>query len=158
MSQSGQLGEPSGRVSAARGRGAKSDKSGKSGKSGKSKDNKSKDKKAATQSTGAGKSDGPERPGASGHRFGPELACSECGILWDIHQRDPKPCATKVANDAFARRPAVGFDDNSGTAGTAGTAGIASKSEGTEGQAATPVGSAESRGSSDSATDSTNSD
>ncbi len=51
------------------------------------------------------KNDAGDRPGASGHRFGPELACSECGILWDVHQREPKPCRTEPVPDAFARRP-----------------------------------------------------
>lgn len=148
MSQSGQQGEPSGRAGAARGHGAKSEKSGKSGKAkGNKSDNKSKDKRSAAKSTGTGKGDGPERPGASGHRFGPDLACSECGILWDLHQREPKPCKTEAAGDAFARRPAVGFD---------GTAGAASKSEGAAGQAAAT--STEPQGSSDSATESSNND
>jgi hypothetical protein len=56
------------------------------------------------------KNDGPDRPGASGHRFGPELACSECGILWDVHQREPKPCRTETVPDAFARRPSGDFE------------------------------------------------
>jgi len=60
----------------------------------------------------AGKSDAADRPGASGHRFGPDLACSECGILWDVHQRDPKPCQTEAMKDAFARRPSGDFDSN----------------------------------------------
>jgi hypothetical protein len=48
-----------------------------------------------------------ERPGASGHRFGPDLACSECGIQWDVHQREPHPCKTDLEDqaDAFLRRP-----------------------------------------------------
>jgi hypothetical protein len=48
-----------------------------------------------------------DRPGASGHRFGPDLACSECGIQWDAHQREPKPCKTETSTDAFTRRPVV---------------------------------------------------
>ena len=40
------------------------------------------------------KVDGKERPTAWGHRFGPDLACSECGLTWDEHQRDPAPCTT----------------------------------------------------------------
>jgi len=65
-----------------------------------------------TTKTGeARKSDSPDRPGASGHRFGPELTCSECGILWDVHQREPKPCKTDVVADVFARRPSGDFDD-----------------------------------------------
>ena len=61
----------------------------------------------ATARAAAAKSEGADRPGASGHRFGPELACSECGIAWDVHQREPKPCKTEVPAepDAFARRP-----------------------------------------------------
>ena len=48
-----------------------------------------------------------DRPTASGHRFGPDLACSECGIGWDEHQRNPLPCASKAeaAADVFNRRP-----------------------------------------------------
>ena len=50
-----------------------------------------------------------DRPAASGHRFGPDLACSECGVSWDLHQREPSPCrseAGRVAEaDVFARRP-----------------------------------------------------
>lgn len=37
------------------------------------------------------------RPGAGGHRFGPDLQCSECGRYWDAHQQNPRPCATAVA-------------------------------------------------------------
>ena len=48
-----------------------------------------------------------DRPGASGHRFGPDLACSECGIAWDVHQRTPAPCAKDAPADAFLRRPPV---------------------------------------------------
>jgi len=49
-----------------------------------------------------------DRPGASGHRFGPDLACSECGIQWDVHQREPHPCKIDLEeeSDAFLRRPA----------------------------------------------------
>lgn len=71
---------------------------------------------AAGGSAGAGKNDSADRPGASGHRFGPDLACSECGILWDVHQRDPKPCQTEKAQDAFARRPSGDFDAGSAPA------------------------------------------
>ena len=46
-----------------------------------------------------------ERPGASGHRFGPDLACSECGIHWDAHQREPMPCEKDAPGDVFLRRP-----------------------------------------------------
>ena len=46
-----------------------------------------------------------DRPGASGHRFGPGLVCSECGIRWDAHQRSPHPCAVELPDDPFARRP-----------------------------------------------------
>ena len=48
-----------------------------------------------------------DRPGASGHRFGPDLACSECGIHWDAHQRAPAPCAKDQPSDVFLRRPAL---------------------------------------------------
>ena len=47
------------------------------------------------------------RPAASGHRFGPDLACSECGIQWDAHQREPAPCAKEDASQVFLRRPAA---------------------------------------------------
>jgi hypothetical protein len=46
-----------------------------------------------------------DRPGASGHRFGPDLQCSECGIGWDEHQRNPHPCKTETDAEAFNRRP-----------------------------------------------------
>jgi hypothetical protein len=46
-----------------------------------------------------------DRPGASGHRFGPRLVCSECGVRWDVHQRNPQPCAVEAPSDPFARRP-----------------------------------------------------
>ena len=46
-----------------------------------------------------------DRPAASGHRFGPDLACSECGIQWDAHQRSPAPCDKEAQADAFLRRP-----------------------------------------------------
>ena len=49
-----------------------------------------------------------DRPAASGHRFGPDLACSECGMHWEAHQREPAPCATEEADDAF-------FDDTQET-------------------------------------------
>ena len=52
-----------------------------------------------------------DRPGASGHRFGPDLACSECGVAWDAHQREPIPCRSAATVDAFARRPAAGHED-----------------------------------------------
>ncbi len=73
---------------------------------------------AARESRGArepagSKNDAGDRPGASGHRFGPELACSECGILWDVHQREPKPCRTEPVPDAFARRPSGDSSDKS---------------------------------------------
>ncbi len=34
------------------------------------------------------------RPGAGGHRFGPELQCTECGRYWDAHQQNPRPCSS----------------------------------------------------------------
>ncbi len=73
---------------------------------------------AARESARAGKNDAPDRPGASGHRFGPDLTCSECGILWDVHQRDPKPCKTETLRDAFARRPSGDFEASSTSAAT----------------------------------------
>ncbi len=38
-----------------------------------------------------------ERPTASGHRFGPELDCQECGRMWDDHQREPSICTASGA-------------------------------------------------------------
>lgn len=46
-----------------------------------------------------------ELPAASGHRFGPGLSCSECGIRWEDHKRKPAPCRGEPAADPFARRP-----------------------------------------------------
>jgi len=43
-----------------------------------------------------------QRPGASGHRFGPNLQCSECGVTWDAHQLEPSPCLKLAADDACA--------------------------------------------------------
>jgi len=57
-------------------------------------------------SPAADPTDPADRPAASGHRFGPRLMCSECGVRWDVHQRDPQPCrASPPAPDPFARRP-----------------------------------------------------
>ena len=50
-------------------------------------------------------SDPGDRPGASGHRFGPGLVCSECGLRWDAHQRAPRPCVSASPPDPFDRRP-----------------------------------------------------
>ncbi len=42
------------------------------------------------------------RPGAGGHRFGPDLQCTECGRYWDAHQQTPRPCSHSLrAVDAF---------------------------------------------------------
>lgn len=54
---------------------------------------------------GAAAPDPADRPGASGHRFGPGLVCSECGVRWDAHQRSPHPCTVDLPHDPFARRP-----------------------------------------------------
>ncbi len=48
-----------------------------------------------------------DRPGADGHRFGPDLACAECGIAWDAHQQEPSPCVKDSPQDAFMRRPMI---------------------------------------------------
>ena len=46
------------------------------------------------------------RPPASGHRFGPDLTCSECGVTWDEHQKDPNPCEhTDERQDCFEAQP-----------------------------------------------------
>ncbi|MBY0401361.1 hypothetical protein K2X89_13765 [Myxococcota bacterium] len=58
-------------------------------------------------SAGAPAPDPADRPGASGHRFGPGLVCSECGIRWDAHQRSPHPCTLDLPADPFARRPGL---------------------------------------------------
>lgn len=52
-----------------------------------------------------------DRPAASGHRFGPDLACSECGVQWDAHQRTPAPCESETNEDVFLRRPSIEDDD-----------------------------------------------
>ena len=41
-------------------------------------------------------SDAASRPGAEGHRFGPDLSCSECGVTWEAHQIDPRKCVDDV--------------------------------------------------------------
>lgn len=38
------------------------------------------------------------RPEAGGHRFGPDLQCTECGRYWEEHQRQPSPCSTSVSD------------------------------------------------------------
>jgi hypothetical protein len=43
-----------------------------------------------------------DRPSASGHRFGPDLSCSECGITWDEHQAEPGPCDKSAGTPAIA--------------------------------------------------------
>jgi hypothetical protein len=45
--------------------------------------------------------DGKDRPTARGHRFGPDLTCSECGLSWEEHQASPGPC-TKVTGNEVA--------------------------------------------------------
>jgi hypothetical protein len=54
------------------------------------------------------------RPSASGHRFGPDLACSECGVTWDEHQKDPRDCNLDVPAETVAkpleRKPTVAQD------------------------------------------------
>ncbi len=42
------------------------------------------------------------RPGAGGHRFGPDLQCTECGRYWDAHQQNPRPCTTPPRGSAAA--------------------------------------------------------
>ncbi len=86
---------------------------------------------SATSSAASQKLEPVDRPGASGHRFGPDLTCSECGIQWDVHQREPRPCETDRESSpqagAFLRRPtAVKPEDKSAAAdrtdqGTAST-------------------------------------
>ena len=38
------------------------------------------------------------RPGAEGHRFGPDLSCSECGVTWEAHQNDPQKCVDECVD------------------------------------------------------------
>jgi len=40
------------------------------------------------------------RPGAGGHRFGPDLVCSDCGRNWDDHQHAPAPCTHESRAEA----------------------------------------------------------
>jgi hypothetical protein len=52
------------------------------------------------------------RPGAGGHRFGPDLICGECGRNWDDHQHDPAPCEHEsppepAAVEAARARPTI---------------------------------------------------
>lgn len=62
------------------------------------------------------------RPDAGGHRFGPDLQCSECGRGWNDHQHEPAPCehvraAVKVldhANTAPASAEALAALEPSG--------------------------------------------
>ena len=42
------------------------------------------------------------RPEAGGHRFGPDLQCTECGRYWEAHQQQPSPCSSSVANSLDA--------------------------------------------------------
>ncbi len=51
------------------------------------------------------KVEGKNRPTAWGHRFGPELLCSECGLTWEQHQTDPGPCATHIPKPVDERPP-----------------------------------------------------
>jgi hypothetical protein len=45
-------------------------------------------------------SEAASRPGAEGHRFGPDLSCSECGVTWDAHQADPRRCVDARDSDS----------------------------------------------------------
>jgi hypothetical protein len=51
-----------------------------------------------TETVIVSKSSENKRPGAAGHRFGPDLSCSECKISWEAHQRDPQPCERAASN------------------------------------------------------------
>ena len=44
-------------------------------------------------------SEAASRPGAKGHRFGPDLSCSECGVTWEAHQIDPRKCVDEDESD-----------------------------------------------------------
>ena len=61
-----------------------------------------------TKATKAPKADPEIRPGAGGHRFGPDLQCNECGRNWDEHQHDPSPCSEAADSDPSA--PVVAID------------------------------------------------
>ena len=72
--------------------------------------------------------EGTSRPGAAGHRFGPGLKCTECGVSWDEHQQAPRACegspskaragdgveaerstAAKARDNALAAPASIGF-------------------------------------------------
>ena len=57
--------------------------------------------------------DGTSRPGAAGHRFGPGLHCTECGVSWDEHQEAPRRCEGASAK---VRAPVEGVDSERGAA------------------------------------------
>ncbi len=62
--------------------------------------------------------DGKDRPTARGHRFGPDLTCSECGLSWEEHQATPGPCkkVTAIEEDDADLDAAISLDpaDDSG--------------------------------------------
>lgn len=52
-------------------------------------------------------SEAASRPGAEGHRFGPDLSCSECGVTWEAHQANPQKCVDGSV-DTQERQPRDG--------------------------------------------------
>jgi hypothetical protein len=54
-----------------------------------------------------------DRPSASGHRFGPDLSCSECGITWDEHQAEPGPCNKSAGTPPIEPAPSGSVRDGS---------------------------------------------
>jgi hypothetical protein len=50
--------------------------------------------------------EGTSRPGAAGHRFGPGLQCTECGVTWDEHQQTPRDCKGAAAKARGVEDPA----------------------------------------------------
>jgi len=55
--------------------------------------------------------DGKDRPTARGHRFGPDLTCSECGLSWEDHQASPGPCEKVVTPEPAVVDPSPGAAD-----------------------------------------------
>lgn len=50
------------------------------------------------------------RPEAGGHRFGPDLQCTECGRYWEEHQQQPRPCSDSASKPLEAYAGSESFD------------------------------------------------
>lgn len=66
--------------------------------------------------------EGTSRPGAAGHRFGPGLQCTECGVTWDEHQQAPRDCKgaaakARSAEDAAKTERGAGPDSRAESPG-----------------------------------------